>query len=308
VDDSLSRLVASESALLQRIKSKMAFYALAGFLCGRICMATTVILVITPAGIVVGADGKVNAVCTDRNDDCIDDNARIPKVFLVQGRFAIASMGLLRADVLDTHDKPLFLYDFPQWVQYIQRQLPPKGQLSDLAKMVRDKYKPALFGLERALGDGIIAEHSADATPSYIVIGYQSGAAYAYSIQASIDWDHRSVRTPVMTRVFPGTIDRVDSGLRIMGRKSALGGFCDPVSSAHKQISERFHNLSRFCAGHHLSLSEAKSLILALLTLQAEHDPERVSPPFRLLTIKRPYSRSGWLKNDNLPAQYSQRP
>jgi hypothetical protein len=262
-------------------------------------MATTVIIVITPAGIVVGADGKINAVCTDRND-CIDDNTRIPKVFPVQGRFAIASMGLLRADVLDTHNKALFLYDFPQWVQYIQRQLPPEGQLSDLAKIVRDKYKPTLSGLERALRDGIIAEPSADATPSYIVIGYQSGATYAYSIQASIDWNHRSVRTPVMTRVFPGTIDWVDSGLRIMGRKSALGGFCDPMSSAHKQISEWFPNLSRFCTGHHLSLSEARSLVVALLTLQAEHDPERVGLPFRLVTIKRPYSRGGRVTNDNL--------
>jgi hypothetical protein len=85
----------------------------------------------------------------------------------------------------------------------------------------------------------------------------------------------------------------VDYGLSIIGHKSALIDFCDPASPVNKRISQRFHKLARFCSGHDLSLTEARSLIVELLMEQAEHDREEVRPPFRVITIKKTQTGRG---------------
>ena len=80
----------------------------------------------------------------------------------------------------------------------------------------------------------------------------------------------------------------MDYGLRILGHQSALNDFCDPATSVNRRISQRFHKLARFCSGHDLSLMEARNLILELLNVQAEHDRDGVSPPYRVITIRNP--------------------
>ena len=152
---------------------------------------------------------------------------------------------------------------------------------------VRENYRASLLGLEHAIQEGVITHNSRDATPRYIIIGYESGVAQAYSIKADVDWHHEVLRPPVITRLFPVGHERFDSGLRIMGQKSALEDLCDPFSPAYQQTLRRFQSLHQFCSGHPLSLGEARSLILALLSVQAERDSPAVTAPFRLITIKR---------------------
>ena len=85
----------------------------------------------------------------------------------------------------------------------------------------------------------------------------------------------------------------MDYGLRILGHQSALNDFCDPATSVNRRISRRFHKLGRFCSGHDLSLVEARSLIVELLNVQAEHDRDWDSPPYRVITIKKPETGRG---------------
>jgi hypothetical protein len=42
-----------------------------------------------------------------------------------------------------------------------------------------------------------------------------------------------------------------------------------------------------------ISLTEARSLIVELLMVQAEHDRDGVSPPYRVITIKKPRTGRG---------------
>jgi hypothetical protein len=257
------------------------------FLCVPACFATTVILVVTRSGILIGVDGKVKAVCTDASAPCIDDSPPITKVSLVQKRFAVAAVGLLRADIMAADGKPVFVYDFQTWLAQIEDRLLLDVTASELSRIVKDEYKKPLVGLERAIRDRIITHDDPNLTPRYIVVGYESGVANAYSIKADVDWEHHLITYPVVAHLFPVRGGKVDYGLSIIGHKSALNDFCDPASPVNRRISQRFHKLARFCSGHDLSLREARSLIVELLMVQAEHDGEEVSPPFRVITIKK---------------------
>ena len=278
---------------LLRLRRQAAVYALAMFLCVPVCSATTVILVVTRSGMLIGVDGKINTVCTDASAPCIDQSDPIRKAFLVQKRFAVAAIGLQRADILAADGKPLFVYDFQTWLAQIEDRLPLDVTVSGLSWIVKDEYKKPLVGLERAIRDRIVAHEDPNLIPRYIVVGYETGEANAYSIKADLDWKHHVVRTPVVVHLFPARGERVDYGLRIFGHQSALNDFCDPATSVNRRISQRFHKLAGFCSGQDLSLTEARSLIVELLTVQAEHDRDGVSPPYRVITIKKPETRCG---------------
>jgi len=279
--------------LLLRLRPQAALFALAIFLCVPACFATTVILVVTRSGILIGVDGKVKAVCTDASAPCIDDSPPITKVSLVQKRFAVAAIGLLRADIMAADGKPVFVYDFQTWLEQIEDRLLLDVTASELSRIVKDEYKKPLVGLERAIRDRIITHDDPNLTPRYIVVGYEAGVANAYSIKADVDWEHHLITYPVVAHLFPERGGRMDYGLSIIGHKSALNDFCDPASPVNRRISQTFHKLARFCSGHDLSLREARSLVVELLMVQAEHDREEVSPPYRVITIKKPRTGRG---------------
>lgn len=273
---------------LLRLRTQALPYALAMFLCLRACSATTVILVVTRSGMLIGVDGRINTVCTDASAPCVDNSEPIRKAFLVQKRFAIAAVGLQRADILAPDGKPLFVYDFQTWLEQIEDRLPLDVSVSELSWIVKDEYKKPLVGLERAIRDRIVTDEDPNLIPRYIVVGYEAGVANAYSIKADLDWEHHAVRTPVVAHLFPARGERVDHGVRILGHQSALNGFCDRASSVNRRISGRFQKLASFCSGHDLSLMEARNLIMELLNVQAEHEAGEVGPPYRVITIKKP--------------------
>lgn len=279
--------------LFLRLRPHAALYALAMFLCVPACSATTVILVVTRSGMVIGVDGKINKVCADASAPCIDQSDPIRKAFLVHKRFAVAAIGLQRADILAAYGKPLFVYDFQTWLEQIEDRLPLDVTVSELSWIVKDEYKKTLVGLERAIRDRIVTDEDPNLIPRYIVVGYETGVANAYSIKADLDWKRHVVRTPVVVHLFPARGERVDYGLRILGHQSALNDFCDPATSVNRRISQRFHKLARFCSGHDLSLMEARNLIVELLTVQADHDRDGVGPPYRVITIKKPETGHG---------------
>ena len=279
--------------LLLRLRPQAVLCALAIFLGVSACSATTVILIVTRSGVLMGVDGKINTVCTDASAPCIDDSDLIRKAFLVQKRFAVAAIGLQRADILAADGKPLFVYDFQTWLEQIENRLPFDVTVSELSWIVKVEYKKPLVGLERAIRDRIVTREDPNLIPRYIVVGYETGVANAYSIQADLDWEHHVVRTPVVAHLFPARGESVDHGLRILGRQSALNDFCDPATSVNRRISQRFHKLARFCSGYDLSLMEAKNLIVELLNVQAEHDRVGGTPRYRVITIKKPDAGRG---------------
>ncbi len=237
----------------------------------------------------IGADGKATAVCADVGARCIDDDS-VPntKVVLVQKRFAVAAIGLQRADIMAANGKPLLVYDFKTWMQQIEDRLLFDVTLPELTRTIKSEYVQLLVAIEHAIQDQTITRVDPNLTPLYVVAGYESGIPNAYGIRTEIDWEQQLVRYPVVSHLFPVRGGRVDYGLRIIGHKSALNDFCVPQSPAHRRILQRFPRLSQFCSGHDLSLTEAKTLIVELLKLQSEYDRDGVGPPYSVLTIKRP--------------------
>jgi hypothetical protein len=69
--------------------------------------ATTVVYVVTPTGIVVGADGKGFPTGT------------VLKIVLLKGKFVVADLYIEQAK---SNDSGAALYDFPVWVKKIDEQ------------------------------------------------------------------------------------------------------------------------------------------------------------------------------------------
>ncbi len=275
--------------LLHRLRPWKPLCALAILLWIPSCFATTVILVVTRSGMLIGADGKTKAVCTDAAARCIDDDtAPNIKVVLVQKRFAVAAIGLQRADITAANGTPLLVYDFKTWMQQIEDRLLVDVTLSELTRTIKAEYTQLLVGLEKAIRNRTITRVDPNLTPLYVVVGYESGIPSAYGIRAEIDWEHQLIRYPMVSHIFPALGGRVDYGLRIIGHKSALNDFCVPRSPVHRRISQRLPGLVQFCSGHDLSLIEARSLIVELLKLQSESDRDGVGPPYNVIIIKAP--------------------
>lgn len=271
-----------------RLKPSVVLYAFSILLYVPNSAATTVILAVTRSGTVIGVDAKINVVCTEPGAPCVDNSAPIPKLLIVEKRFAVAAIGLLRANIMAADRQPVFVYDFPTWLEQIEDRLFPDATMFELCGIVRDEYKKPLLGLERAIREGIITHEDPNLTPRYIIVGYQSGVANVYSIKADVDFGRHLLRDPVVRHLFPVQGERVDYGLTILGHRSALNNLCDPASASNRQIAPRFHKLAQFCSGYDLSLPEARDLIVQLLVVQAEHDRDGLPPLYRVITIKKP--------------------
>ena len=126
--------------------------------------ATTVVLVVTPSGMVVGADGKTNPTGT------------ATKIFLLKNRLAVAD---LYAETAKTPDGTATLYDFPFWIKQIDSCTSPEVSVSEVTKIIRDKIRSAFaFAIdairrgemtkEQALTQGIDAY-----LDQFIIAGYE---------------------------------------------------------------------------------------------------------------------------------------
>jgi hypothetical protein len=88
-------------------------------------IATTVVAVVTPSGIVIGADGK-------------GTESKTQKIFLLNRHLVIAGLGL---EHLESKDTGRTLYDFPTWVNQIQKNVNSKMSIEGLVAIVENKAR-----------------------------------------------------------------------------------------------------------------------------------------------------------------------
>jgi hypothetical protein len=173
--------------------------------------STTVAIIITPEGIVVGADGRpIVTSGTQRTPGT--DSAR--KLAVVQKRLVIASVGLERAG-------DGTLYDFASWLSRIEQALPVNVAVDEFASAIERESARTLAGSDAILKNGILTKtHSlADSTPlvDYVIAGYKNNTPMVFVIHFYVDWERQTLIGPKTIWLHPSPTARENFAIYSLG-------------------------------------------------------------------------------------------
>lgn len=251
------------------------------------CYGTTAVFVITPQGIVAGADqlstiispgGAIDFTATD-----------IPKIELINQRFIVASVGMERLEV----QGGVVAYSFGDWIRAIGNKLPENTSLWELVAVIKDEaartFKSRL-DIEGQMRAGRFKKSPMFQVNlvEYIVGGYdEAGVPTIVSVEMQLDWYDRRLIGPIEeTHLPPRPGANVKSALYVGGENCASSEFINANSYAYK----RFHlyrpaTLDKFVARQPLTREDATDTIRVLIEIQSEITPGRVGGATRIVWL-----------------------
>ncbi len=138
--------------------------------------ATTVLYIVMPDGIAIGADGKTTTVGSDAIGTAV-------KIFLLKKRLAVAEVGLQHAVSLDGKAT---LYDFPTWIGLIDDKTGSDSTVAALSSVIEDQASITLSFAHANLHTWALPDDKA--LVQYIVAGYDAGVPVVYEVAFDIDW------------------------------------------------------------------------------------------------------------------------
>jgi hypothetical protein len=109
------------------------------FVCLSLCVcgATSIIYVVTPVGIVIGADGLVLTLTGGKEPA----RSTAFKIFLLKHRLVLASRDIEGAK---SKDERTALYDFPAWTKFIDHNASADTTVEELSRIVESEGPKAL--------------------------------------------------------------------------------------------------------------------------------------------------------------------
>jgi|SRR5581483_9135410 len=247
-------------------------------------MATTVVLIFNPEGIVIGADSKSTQL--GGNFDVVGSR-NVEKITIVQDRIAIADVGLNRAVI-----RRRVRYDFASFLADIIAELPVNVSVSELAAIVELKSGEAFSDYSNTVikTHNIVRPNPAleQCRPlvQYVIAGYENGKPTIFVVHVNIDWHRETVDAPIKTLVYPLEGETVDFGVLTVGNNEAIKSFANPKSYAYKQALSRAPIAFKKLVAHdHLTLTEAQRLSRVLISIEEQVDPDQVGGNISVVVI-----------------------
>jgi hypothetical protein len=244
-------------------------------------LATTVIVIITPSGIVTGSDGKNVASDSGRRKSIGNRSAR--KVFLVQDRLVLASIGIASASL-----GAEALYSFPSWAAEVEGKLPENASVKQLAEIVSDESARTFAGFDALIKNGTLKRrHSLEEHfVQYLMVGYDGGVPTVYTVDFQVDWQKKQLIGPTLRRLHPEADDREDFGFYALGSRLAVERIDDPKSKGHRQIAAKNRaEIDLLTSRQDLTLEQATTLVHRIIAVESEMNPKKVGPPISVVTI-----------------------
>jgi hypothetical protein len=252
--------------------------------------ATSVVIVATVNGIVVGADTK--GVPSGESAP----NALI-KVRLLRKKFIVACLG---TEFLKRSDGIVF-YDFPIWISKVDKSLSTKISVRDLADKIKQQVTVTFAPFAVGVKAGEITKEkfptafSSDYLVQYIAAGFDKGKPIAYKVSVKINWKSKSIEAP----------EQVPLGMN----KGLFGnlwidpeGINDAVTEIGSSNSEQYKKFASRVprealavkARDYLSLDGASNVVRAYLGMETEAHPRLVGFPITVVTV--PADGDGWVE------------
>ncbi len=212
------------------------------------CSATSVLYVVTPEGIVIGADGRPLKVpnAPDGKPVCVLSTYKPlikRKIILLKHRFALASVGLSGAD---SKDGSTTLYDFPTWARSLKRKMNRNTTLEELSETVEGESSKVLGFAASDLSDwfckptGPFAAAN-DTLTELVIAGFEAGGPVIYSVKFRTDWDKNTAQ-PVRALVKPWEGQQIDSRIGGFGVAASIFYVFHPklMPENYKKVFSKF--------------------------------------------------------------------
>jgi hypothetical protein len=257
--------------MIPKLKRLAALLLLASY-----CHATTVIVVITPEAIIVGADGKTISRITGRSGS-------IKKAFIIQHRLIVAALG--NANVSAGWDNgPKIDFRITKWIAEIDKKCPENVSVAELTRLIE---KESAFAFKDA--DPIIAGHAFDSQYpqksflDFIISGYEAGVPTVTRVKFEIDWEKRHLNAPIVTQEHPRANQRPDFDFFIYGERRFDGNaLVNREGEGYKELLAVIpKELPKLSAMQNLTANEVTNVCLAILRLNSKHFKD-VGPPFSI--------------------------
>lgn len=251
--------------------------------------ATTVIVAVTPAGMIVGADCKTSYGGKGLGT--------MNKVVLLKKRLVV---GAINAELVKSPSTRATVYYFPSWIEELDKRTNSTVSVSGLTKIIKDQMRDT-FSLVIDLiqegtytKDNAIIEGGYDALiVKYVIAGYEDGVPVSYSLSLTPDWDARAVKGPLEVRFKEPEGARADSYFRVWGQRKGIDMALVSDTKERKELLAKLPTEANILHDKRdLTLNQASNVVRVLLEIQAETTPELVGLPFTIVTI--PKTGKAW--------------
>lgn len=247
--------------------------------------ATSIVLITTKQGIVIGADGKV--VNTHPNSQfSLSPASTKMKIVIVGGRVAVAQCGV--ESIGNSTTTP---YSFDSVVEYLQSNISPQTGVIDTVELVKRRLSQVFDGFDVVLKSGALKR---DALPPpgdtfllFYIAGYENGRPMVYSVRLDIDWTTLHMKAPIESVVAP-VPGRKNISLTWTGGPEH--GIIELTRGIHTDKTEiaasKIH--AEIAALHNdIDIPLCRSLAMArvLLDLEVSSNPDSVGYPLTIFTI-----------------------
>jgi hypothetical protein len=270
----------------QLSKRSPSLYTVVVALLGCACSATSVVVLITPAGIVIGADSISIGHKIGKHSGPDTGAASVRKIFVIRDRVAVGTVGL-GGQTLAFKGKEFFSYDAARFLGEVNNQAPEGVTVGSVVEIIEDRFSPILQVLQLAIKNGVITQNSGFSPFVFVVAGYDGQTATVREIWFNVDWNKKELSGPIVKNVLPHQGARADFGLDINGVKTAIeDALSVPSSAAHKMVaSEVPAELGILTAHKDLTIKQAITLLHALLRAQHKYTPDEVAAPYRVVSL-----------------------
>jgi hypothetical protein len=245
--------------------------------------ASTVIVAITPAGIVTGADGKIIDVKTG--------SGTFVKVVLLKHKYIVGNINTETAKASDTGR---ILYAFPRWVSEIDKKTIAKVSVTELSTIIKNDIPSTFKFLIDMINSGQVTEENARSNGlepdsyivQYIVAGYERGGAVVHQITLLPDWEKHTVKDVSDVLLYPKQGKGTNPYLQSLGQHKGIDGIQIANSDQQRELRTRIPlEFGIMLNGGTFNLQQASNAVRSILAIEIEAEPDRVGFPITVITV-----------------------
>jgi hypothetical protein len=260
--------------------------------------ATTIVLIVTPYGMVIGSDSKMFTTNVLGSDSSRVGEGSTKKFVIVQDRIIVASLGHSDIQRGSAH------YNFLTWMEKLQTNLPDGISVDDLTSTIQAESAKVFAEITTALQRGIIKRHEPTETCGdfvrYVIAGYQGGAPRIQIVQYYVNWDEERLIGPQVILLDPDKQTVGNFRIHYLGIREALTNVLNRDSYAYKQTMINSPKAFRDLLAHrNVPLNETIALARAFIAVEEKISPDDVGGRIRLVKVL-PNGRADEVI-DNLP-------
>ena len=240
---------------------------------------TTVVIAVTPDGIVMGADSKGTPSGT------------VLKIVLLKGKYILAS---LYAENAKAKSSGIMVYDFPVWAKQIEHDSHGINSLTALTEFISHQMLIALAQPIKWIETGDMTKSDAARSGvdsilvQYIIAGYENGVPIVYSLCLIPDWDAKVVNGPFKVQLREVNGQKSNSFIHYEGQRVSLDRISTTDSNEQKEFFHRVPIEAQALRSHKdLTIKQATHVVRAMLGMEAKVNPSYVGFPLTLVTVPR---------------------